>query len=369
MFDQGLAKEITDMREVFNQMKTKVAKCSVDKKYFEIKKKELFIENDHLLEHIICQDVMCIAMHADLDNKCIVPANDNHLEYAKMEQSYIDEYSKVLELEAELSKKKDMVEKDVYNELSKRCSRLEQHCINLEIIVQQMKEKQDRAQQPLDGALEYAWKSKKHTHKPKSEDSIQEKLYLLHIDLCGPTAFLNDELQEEVYVSQQEGFVDQDHPNHVYRLKKALYGLKQAPRAWYDFLSKFLLSQEFSKGDVELTLFTRKKAKIAATDYRFMSMKLISPLLILLFVMSKYAREIIKKYGMKSSDLVDTPMMDTNKLDEDLQGHQFILPVIVAMPTEKALTAVKRLHTLKGTTEYVSYGISKDIGNPLTTFM
>ncbi|GKE68745.1 retrovirus-related pol polyprotein from transposon TNT 1-94, partial [Tanacetum coccineum] len=29
-------------------------------------------------------------------------------------------------------------------------------------------------------------KSKKHTHKPKSEDSIQEKLYLLHMDLCGP---------------------------------------------------------------------------------------------------------------------------------------------------------------------------------------
>ncbi|GKF22814.1 retrovirus-related pol polyprotein from transposon TNT 1-94, partial [Tanacetum coccineum] len=61
------------------------------------------------------------------------------------------------------------------------------------------------------------------------------------------TAFLNGELREEVYVSEQEGFVDQDNPNHVYRLKKALYGLKQAPRAWYDMLSKFLLSQEFSK--------------------------------------------------------------------------------------------------------------------------
>ncbi|GJT72473.1 retrovirus-related pol polyprotein from transposon TNT 1-94 [Tanacetum coccineum] len=56
------------------------------------------------------------------------------------------------------------------------------------------------------------------------------------------TDFLNGELKEEVYVSQPEGFVDQDNPSHVYKLKKALYGLKQAPRAWYDMLSSFLLS-------------------------------------------------------------------------------------------------------------------------------
>nr|GEZ64182.1 retrovirus-related Pol polyprotein from transposon TNT 1-94 [Tanacetum cinerariifolium] len=75
------------------------------------------------------------------------------------------------------------------------------------------------------------------------------------------TAFLNGELKEEVYVSQQKDFVDPDHPTHVYRLKKALYGLKQAPRAWYDTLSRFLLDNKFSKGAVDPTLFTRKTGK------------------------------------------------------------------------------------------------------------
>ncbi|GJZ74682.1 retrovirus-related pol polyprotein from transposon TNT 1-94 [Tanacetum coccineum] len=75
------------------------------------------------------------------------------------------------------------------------------------------------------------------------------------------TAFLNGELNEVVYVSQPEGFVDPEHPSHVYRLKKALYGLKQAPRAWYDKLSAFLIKSGFTKGVVDPTLFTRKTGK------------------------------------------------------------------------------------------------------------
>nr|GFA73465.1 integrase, catalytic region, zinc finger, CCHC-type, peptidase aspartic, catalytic [Tanacetum cinerariifolium] len=71
------------------------------------------------------------------------------------------------------------------------------------------------------------------------------------------TAFLHGSLKEDVYVCQPEGFIDADHPSHVYKLKKALYGLKQAPRAWYDELSMFLLQNNFFKGTIDPTLFIR----------------------------------------------------------------------------------------------------------------
>ncbi|GJV23551.1 retrovirus-related pol polyprotein from transposon TNT 1-94 [Tanacetum coccineum] len=125
-------------------------------------------------------------------------------------------------------------------------------------------------------------------------------------------AFLNGELRKMVYVSQPEGFVDSDKPNHVYRLKKALFGLKQAPHAWYDMLSSFLLSQELSKGALDPTLFTRKAGR---------NILLISQSPRGIYInQSNYALEIIKKYGMLYSDLVDTPMVDKSKLDKDLQG-------------------------------------------------
>nr|GFC64802.1 retrovirus-related Pol polyprotein from transposon TNT 1-94 [Tanacetum cinerariifolium] len=71
------------------------------------------------------------------------------------------------------------------------------------------------------------------------------------------TAFLNGNLREEVSVSQPDG-LDQDNPNHMYKLRKDLYGLKQALRAWYDMLSSFLISKDLSKGSVDPTLFIRR---------------------------------------------------------------------------------------------------------------
>ncbi|GJZ23295.1 retrovirus-related pol polyprotein from transposon TNT 1-94, partial [Tanacetum coccineum] len=127
------------------------------------------------------------------------------------------------------------------------------------------------------------------------------------------TTFLNGELKEEVYVCQPKGFVDPDHLTHVYCLKKALYGLKQAPRAWYDTLSCFLLDNKFSKGAVDLILFTRKTGKHILLDYKFLKIPKA-------FDQLKFALEILKKFGMDSYDPVDTPMVDQLKLDEDPLG-------------------------------------------------
>ncbi|GJU66589.1 retrovirus-related pol polyprotein from transposon TNT 1-94 [Tanacetum coccineum] len=87
------------------------------------------------------------------------------------------------------------------------------------------------------------------------------------------TTFLNGELKEEVCVSQPEGFVDPDHPTHVYRLKKALYGLKQAPRAWYQTLptKKHLEALKrvfrYLRGTINWGLWYPKDTAMALTAY------------------------------------------------------------------------------------------------------
>nr|GEY65768.1 hypothetical protein [Tanacetum cinerariifolium] len=190
------------------------------------------------------------------------------------------------------------------------------------------------------------------------------------------TAFLHGSLKEDVYVCQPEGFIDADYPSHVYKLKKALYGLKQAPRAWYDELSTFLLQNGLSKGTIDLTLFSKR------FDDNI--------------VVSKYMHEILKKYGLNTSDIVGTLMDIKDKLDLDQFGtsvdatkYRSMIgalmyltssrPDIVyatcvcaryqAHPTEKHLKEVKRIFRyLRGT---VNMGLwyMKDSGFELTGFL
>ncbi|GJZ41429.1 retrovirus-related pol polyprotein from transposon TNT 1-94 [Tanacetum coccineum] len=157
------------------------------------------------------------------------------------------------------------------------------------------------------------------------------------------TAFLNGELKEEVYVSQPEGFVDPDHPTHVYRLKKALYGLKQAPRAWYDTLSRFLLDNKFSKGAVDPTLFTRKTGKH-------------------ILLVQIYVDDIIfASTDPKACEIFSYEM--SSKFQMSMMGQMY-----QASPTKKHLEAIKRVFWyLRGT---INWGLwyPKDTAMALTAY-
>jgi hypothetical protein len=67
-------------------------------------------------------------------------------------------------------------------------------------------------------------------------------------------AFLQADLHKEVYVTQPEGFIDANQPNHIFCLKQALYSLKQAPLAWNWTLNVFLTSIGFAVA-VDLCLY------------------------------------------------------------------------------------------------------------------
>ena len=69
------------------------------------------------------------------------------------------------------------------------------------------------------------------------------------------TTFLNNIIEEEVYIEQSPGFETHDKKTHVCRLKKALYGLKQAPRAWYGRIDGFLVRLGFTKNKVDSNIY------------------------------------------------------------------------------------------------------------------
>ncbi|GJR77037.1 retrovirus-related pol polyprotein from transposon TNT 1-94 [Tanacetum coccineum] len=218
------------------------------------------------------------------------------------------------------------------------------------------------------------------------------------------TAFLNGELKEEVYVSQPEGFVDQENPSHVYKLRKALYGLKLAPRAWYDMLSSFLISQQFSKGAVDPTLFTRHAGndillvQIYVDDIIFAStntamcnefanqmtnkfkMSMMGKMSFFLGLQisqsprgifinqSKYASEVGKPVDATLyRDMIGSLMYLTSSRP-DLNYVVCLCARYQAKPTEKHLQAVKRIFRYLNGTIHMGLWYSKDTDMSLTTY-
>ena len=70
-------------------------------------------------------------------------------------------------------------------------------------------------------------------------------LHLEQLDV--KTAFLHEDLEEEIYMLHPEGFEDKEKKNLVCRLNKSLYGLKQAPRCWYKRFDSFIMSLGYNR--------------------------------------------------------------------------------------------------------------------------
>nr|GFA80138.1 hypothetical protein [Tanacetum cinerariifolium] len=160
-----------------------------------------------------------------------------------------------------------------------------------------------------------------------------------HMDV--KTAFLYRPLKEEVYVNQPDGFVDPYHPDKVYRLKKALYGLKQAPRVWYDELSNFLVSKGIQINQSPRGIFINQ---------------------------AKYAQEILIKHDqMKYRSMVGALMYLTASRPDIMHATCYCARY-QAKPTEKHLTAVKRIFRYLKDTIHIGLWYLKDTGFELIAF-
>nr|GEW50365.1 hypothetical protein [Tanacetum cinerariifolium] len=196
-------------------------------------------------------------------------------------------------------------------------------------------------------------------------------------------AFLHGLLKEDVYVCQPEGFMNADHPSHVYKLKKALYGLKQTPKAWYTQLFANIMKSRFEISMMgEMTFFLG----LQVDKYPHGIFK----------NQSNYVLEILRKYGMKSCDPISTPMEIKDKLDLDKNGtlvdatkYRSMIgalmylkssrPEIVyatclcaqyqAQSTEKHLKEVKTIFRYPQGTVNMGLWYTKDSGFELTRFL
>nr|GEV18846.1 hypothetical protein [Tanacetum cinerariifolium] len=150
------------------------------------------------------------------------------------------------------------------------------------------------------------------------------------------TAFLYGPLKEEVYVNQPDGYVDPYHPDKVYRLKKALYGLKQAPKT-----CKFEMSM---MGELKF----------------FLGIQIHQTPCGIFINQAKYAQEILKKACKVGA------LMYLTASRPDIMHATCYCARYQAQPTEKHLTAVKRIFRYLKDVIHMGLWYPKDTGFKLT---
>jgi len=162
-----------------------------------------------------------------------------------------------------------------------------------------------------------------------------------------------------MYVEQPKGYIQQDDPQKVYKLKKALYGLKQAPQAWISRIEAHFFNEGFERCHSEHTLFTKKgrEGKILIVSLYvddliftgndelmflefknsmvrefdmmdlgkmkyFLGFEVLQGLDGIHISQRKYALEVLKRFGMEDCNSVHNPIIPGFKILKDERGVQ-----------------------------------------------
>ena len=175
--------------------------------------------------------------------------------------------------------------------------------------------------------------------------AAQNGLRLHQMDVT--SAFLNEDLEEEVYMKQPEGFTDRGQEHLVCRLKRSIYGLKQSPRCWNLTLDTQLKKMGFVQSTSDPCIYTSSKDRLILAVYvddivlAGKSEKQIASALAKLFPVKDmgemhyflgvsvkqnpktgetwigqplYTQTILQKFGMENSKPIRTPVDPSTKL-------------------------------------------------------
>ena len=218
------------------------------------------------------------------------------------------------------------------------------------------------------------------------------------------TAFLNGDLEEEIYMNQPQGFITKGKEKMVCRLFKTIYGLKQSPRAWYKKIDKYFESIGLKKSYADPNIYVLKNDMLyliialyvddlilVSNKLRFLlttkadlsksfDMKDLGelhyilglqvirdrPCRMLYLNQAKYIRSILQRYGMEDCKSLATPLDANSKLSKDMAPlTDEDINAMVGVPYQNAVGSL--VYAMIGTRADIAFAVgvvSQYMANP-----